>query len=350
MATMRAARLYEYDEQMNVELRVETIDAPVIRTPDEVIVRVGAAGLCRTDLHIIEGIWKDIQDPERTLLPYTLGHENAGWVEEVGSGVQAVQPGDAVICHPLRTCGVCYACRRGEDMYCERGTFPGLNRDGGFASYLLTNERALIKLQPHVQPVDVAPLADAGITAYRVAKRAAQSLEPGSYCVVLGVGGLGHIALQSVHALCATRTIAVDRSESARRLATELGAHHVLDGGPTVVEEVKELTRGGAHAVLDFVGELGAEQEAWRMLRQGGTDFVVGYGGKIEVPTVHMVISEIAVAGSLVGNYMELVELMELNAEGRVKLHAQQYALDDINRAIDDFKNRRIVGRAVIVP
>jgi NAD+-dependent secondary alcohol dehydrogenase Adh1 len=347
---MKAARLYEYDEKMNVELKIDDVEVPKITMPGEVIVRVGAAGLCRTDLHIIEGVWKDIMDLERTLLPYILGHENAGWVEEVGTGVTSVKTGDAVICHPLRSCGVCYGCRRGEDMYCENGTFPGLNRDGGFADYLLTNERALIKLNPNVVPIDVAPLADAGITAYRVAKRAAKQLTPGQYCVVLGVGGLGHVALQSLHELCGARTIAVDRSEAARNLAKDLGAHHVLDGGANVVEEVKELTHGGAHAVIDFVGELGAEQESWQMLRQGGTHYVVGYGGQVQVPTVHMVISEIAVAGSLVGNYMELVELMELNAEGRVKLHAQQYKLADINTALADFKNRRIVGRGVIVP
>ena len=347
---MKAARLYEYDEQMNVDLKVETVPEPKITAPNEVIVRIGAAGLCRTDLHIIEGVWKDIQDPDRTLLPYILGHENAGWVEEVGSGVTSVKPGDAVICHPLRTCGVCHGCRSGEDMYCENSTFPGLNADGGFADYLLTNERALIKLSENVVPVDVAPLADAGITAYRVAKRAAKLLNPGSYCVVLGVGGLGHVALQTLHALCGTRTIAIDLSEPARKLAQDLGAHYVLDGGPNVVEEVKEITKGGAHAVIDFVGELGAEQLCWQMLRQGGTHFIVGYGGKIEVPTVHMIISEIAIAGSLVGNYMELVELMELNAEGRVKLHGQQYSLDNINVAINDFKNRNIVGRGVIAP
>jgi NAD+-dependent secondary alcohol dehydrogenase Adh1 len=347
---MKAARLHKYDEQMNVDLTIEDLPVPTIGAPDEVIVRVGAAGLCRTDLHIIEGVWKDIQDPNRTLLPYILGHENAGWVEEVGAGVRAVKPGDAVICHPVRTCGVCYGCRRGEDMYCESGRFPGLNCDGGFADYLLTNERALIKLSPNVAPIDVAPMADAGITAYRVAKKAARQLTPGQYCVVLGVGGLGHVALQSLHELCGARTIAVDRSPAARQLSKELGAHYVLDGGPNVVEEVKEITRGGAHAVIDFVGELGAEQVSWQMLRPGGTHFIVGYGGKIEVPTVHMIISEIAIAGSLVGNYMELVELMELNAEGRVKLHSQQYKLAEINTAIDDFKNRRIVGRGVIVP
>lgn len=347
---MQAARLYEYDEHMNVDLMLEDVPVPQVSAPDDVIVRVGAAGLCRTDLHIIEGVWKDIQDADRTLLPYILGHENAGWVEDVGAGVRSVKPGDAVICHPLRTCGVCYGCRRGEDMYCENARFPGLNTDGGFADYLLTNERALIKLNPNVVPIDVAPLADAGITAYRAAKRAAKTLMPGQYVVVLGVGGLGHVALQSLHELCGARTIAIDRSPAARDLAKELGAHHVLDGGPNAVEELKELTHGGAHAVIDFVGELGAEQESWQMLRQGGTHYVVGYGGQVQVPTVHMVIQEIAIAGSLVGNYMELVELMELNAEGRVKLHAQQYKLADINTAIDDFKERKIVGRGVIVP
>jgi NAD+-dependent secondary alcohol dehydrogenase Adh1 len=347
---MKAAMLYEYDQEMNVELQLEDVPVPQITQPGEVIVRVGAAGLCRTDLHIIEGVWADIQDPQRTLLPYIMGHENAGWIEEVGPGVTSVKVGDPVICHPLRTCGVCLGCRRGEDMYCERGVFPGLNANGGFADYLLTNERALIKLNPNVAPIDVAPLADAGITAYRVAKKAAKQLTPGQYCVVLGVGGLGHVALQSLHELCGARTIAVDRSPAARQLAQELGAHHVLDGGDNVVNEVKELTRGGAHAVIDFVGELGAEQVSWQMLRAGGTHYVVGYGGEVRVPTVNLVIQEFAVAGSLVGNYMELVELMELNAEGRVKLHAQQYKLADINTALSDFKQRKIVGRGVIVP
>ncbi|MCZ6679699.1 MAG: NAD(P)-dependent alcohol dehydrogenase [Candidatus Poribacteria bacterium] len=347
---MKAARLYAYDKAMNVELKIETVPEPTINSPDEVIVRVGAAGLCRTDLHIIEGVWRDEMDADGALLPYVMGHENAGWVEAVGAGVKSVKPGDAVICHPLRSCGICLDCRRGEDMYCQNGIFPGLGTDGGFAEYLLTNERALIKLNENVLPVEVAPMADAGITAYRVAKRAAKILNPGSYCAVLGVGGLGHIALQCLHELCGARTIAIERSEAARKLARELGAHHVLDGGPDVVAELKDLTGGGAHAVIDFVGELGAEQLCWQMLRKGGTHFIVGYGGQIEVPTLHIILNEIAIAGSLVGNYMELVELMELNAEGRVKMHAQQYSLDNINTAITDFKNRQIVGRGVIVP
>ena len=347
---MRAARLYDYDPQMNVELKMEEVKAPTINKPDEVVVKVGAAGLCRTDLHIIEGVWKDIMDVDGALLPYIMGHENAGWVEDVGSGVTSVKPGDAVICHPHRSCGICLNCRYGEDMHCENGLFPGLGLDGGFADYFLTNERALIKLNPNVTPLEVAPMADAGITAYRAAKKAAKLLRPGAYCVLVGIGGLGHIALQSLQAISGCRTIAVDHEPAAQKLAKDLGADHVLSGGPEAVDQVMEITGGGAHVVMDFVGELGVENECWKMVRQGGQMFVIGYGGQIEVPTVHMVIQEINIGGSLVGNFTELVELMELNADGKVKMHYSEYKLDNINQAIDDFKNRRFAGRGVLVP
>jgi NAD+-dependent secondary alcohol dehydrogenase Adh1 len=347
---MKAAVLYEYDPEVKVQLKIENVPEPAIQAHNEVIVRIGAAGLCRTDLHVIEGVFRGAMDPHGTLLPFILGHENAGWVEAVGSSVTSVKPGDAVICHPMRSCGVCPGCREGEDMYCERGIFPGLVANGGFAEFLLTNERSLIKLNEHITPVEVAPLADAGITAYRVAKRAAQRLKPGQTCVILGIGGLGHIALQTMQALSTAHLIVIDRSESARKLAKELGAECILAGGPDIVQEIRELTKGGAHAVIDFVGEKGAEQLCWQMLRRGGTHHIVGYGGEIRIPTAYMVDNEMAVEASLVGNYTELVELMELNAAGRVKLRAQQFALDDINQAIEVFKRGEIVGRGVIVP
>ena len=245
-----------------MQLKIENVDLPKITAPDDVIVRVGAAGLCRTDLHIIEGVWRPTMDPTGTLLPYIMGHENAGWVEEVGSNVRSVKRGDAVICHPFRSCGVCLNCRHGEDMYCDNGAFPGLGMNGGFAEYFVTSERSLIKLKKGIVPIEVAPLADAGITAYRVAKRAAKLLRPGAYCVLVGIGGLGHIALQSLHAISGCRIIAVDREPAARKLAQELGADFVLDGGPNLIDEVKDLTGGGAHVVIDFVGELGVENIA----------------------------------------------------------------------------------------
>jgi NAD+-dependent secondary alcohol dehydrogenase Adh1 len=342
---VRAARLHSYDED---HLHLDDVAVPDLQDSDDVIVRIGGAGLCRTDLHIIEGIWKDILDPE---LPYTLGHENAGWVEEVGDGVRTVSRGDPVIVHPLRTCGVCLACRRGEDMYCENGAFPGLNADGGFANFLRTSERALIRLDERLDPRQVAPFADAGITAYRAAKKAAAKLPPGSRCVVIGVGGLGHVAVQVLRALCATEIIAVDTSEESLELAGETGADELVRSDEAVVERVRELTGDrGVDAVIDFVGEHGTTKQGPAMLAQGGSYYVVGYGGRVDLPAIEIIFSEINVIGNLVGNYVELAELMALAARGKVTLRSKTYTLDQINEAIDDFVAGQIHGRGVIVP
>jgi len=342
---MKAAVLPAYDS----ELVIESAPAPEITGRSDVIVRVGGAGLCRTDLHIIEGIWKEKVDVE---LPYILGHENAGWVEAVGDAVTTVRPGDAVIVHPVITCGLCQACRAGEDMHCVNLAFPGITQNGGFAEYLHTGERAIIKLPEGLEPKAIAPYADAGITAYRAAKRAAKRLTPGTRCAIIGVGGLGHIAVQVLGELCATEIIAVDRSPAALELVGSLGAHHLVNASDTdPVEAVKELTGGeGAHAVIDFVGEGSAIAQSVEMLRKGGTYWVVGYGGRIEVPAIDMIFSEIAVVGSLVGNYNELAELMVMAGQGRVTLHASEYSLDDINMAIHDLEGGRLQGRGVIVP
>lgn len=343
---MKAARLHSYDED---HLHIDDVAEPGIEGPHDVIVRIGGAGLCRTDLHIIEGIWRGILDPE---LPYTLGHENAGWVEEVGDSVTTVSPGDAVVVHPLVSCGVCAGCRRGEDMYCSNSTFPGLNANGGFADYLRTSERACIKLEGGLEPKDVAPYADAGITAYRAAKKAAAKLMPGSRCAVIGAGGLGHIGVQSLKALCSTEVIAVDTSDAALALADRLGADHVVRSDSDVVEKVRAFGDGdgGIEAVIDFVGEHGTTDQGPAMLAQGGTYYVVGYGGRVNLPAIDVIFSEISVVGNLVGNYTELSELMKLAAQGKVELTTRAYGLDQINDAIDDFNAGRIQGRGVLVP
>ena len=344
---MKAARLHEYDKA----LVIEDVPMPEVKGPHDVVVRVGAAGVCRTDLHVIEQVWRQTLDSDGLLLPYTIGHENAGWVDSVGSAVSTVKPGDKVICHPLATCGVCAGCRRGEDMYCENSKFPGLNVDGGYAEYLLTNERALIKLDESLEPVDVAPLADAGITAYRAVKKAVPGLQAGTSCVVIGAGGLGHIAIQSLKAMCPTEIIVVDTNKDALAMALEIGADHVVDGTDDHVSAIKDLTGGhGTHAVIDFVAEHGTTETGPNMIRNGGTYYVVGYGGRVDLPALQIIFSEISVVGSLVGNYTELSELMDLAAAKKVTLHAQRYSLDDANKALDDLHHGRVRGRAVLVP
>ena len=341
---MKAVRLHEFHAQP----QIDDVPDPVITGPLDVIVRIGGAGVCRTDLHIIEGQWDDRM---HTPLPYILGHENAGWVQDVGSAVTNVAVGDTVILHPTPTCGLCRACRAGDDMHCENNAFPGLSRDGGMAEYLLTSARACVKLNPATQPQDVAALADAGITAYHAVRKALPLLYPGTTCVVIGAGGLGHIGIQCLAALTATKIIVVDRNPDALKLAEQLGAQHTVVADGSQVQSVMDLTDGGgAEVVLDFVAEQGAEQDGWAMTGRAGSYYVIGYGGTVTVPTLDIISTERNIIGNIVGTYNELAELMVLAQTGKVTLHTRTYRLDQAAEAIADLDAGRVRGRAILVP
>ena len=341
---MKAVRVHDYGKPPVVE----EVPEPGVTGPLDVIVRIGGAGLCRTDLHIIEGQWAEIANPQ---LPYTIGHENAGWVHEVGSAVTNVAPGDPVIMHPLVTCGLCRACRSGDDVHCTDSIFPGIDTDGGMADLLKTTARSVVKLDTSLQPRDVAALADAGLTAYHAVKKAVPLLHPGTTCVVIGAGGLGHIGIQCLTALTATRIVVVDPSEAALSLAAELGADQTVLSDGTQVARVLELTDGhGAEVVLDFVGERGAERDAFAMTRRAGSHYVIGYGGTIDVPTIDLISTERNVVGNLVGSYNDLAELMALAARGKVRLHTRTYPLEAVNDAIADLEHGRLRGRGILVP
>jgi NAD+-dependent secondary alcohol dehydrogenase Adh1 len=341
---MKSARLHRYHDP----LKVQELDEPTITDPHDVVVRIGGAGLCRTDLHIQEGQWAEKSGVE---LPYTLGHENAGWVHEVGSAVTNVAVGDTVILHPLATCGLCRACRAGDDVHCINSAFPGISADGGFADLLKTTARSVVKLSPTLHPKDIAALADAGLTAYHAVKKAAAVLHPGARAVVIGAGGLGHIGIQCLRALTPAEIIVIDPSERARTLAGELGADSTLAADGTQVDTVLEMTDGaGAEAVIDFVGEKGAIEDGVAMLRQAGSYYVIGYGENINVPTIDIISREINFVGNLVGSYNDLDELMTLTAQGRVSLHTSVYPLEAVNDAMADLDNGRLQGRGILVP
>ena len=347
---MKAAILEKYDETLTSEQFVRYTDVadPKIEGPNDVIVRIGGAGVCRTDLHVVEGIWRSKVE---VALPYIMGHENAGWIEAVGRGVESVKVGDAVVCHPLVTSGHCLACRRGDDMHATESKFPGINANGGYAQYLLTGERSLIKLPKSLSPKDVAPYTDAGLTAYRATKKASRHLLPGQFAVIIGAGGLGHIGIQVLNALCAAEIIAIDRADAGLALAKECGAHHQVKADGNEVAAIMELTGGnGAEAVIDFVGEGDAIARGLAMTRNGGYYYIVGYGGKIEIPTIDMITSEKTIVGNLVGTYPELVELMALADRGLVNLVTREYKLEQANQALHDLHHGRIKGRAVLVP
>lgn len=346
---MKAVRLHRYHE----DPVIEDVPEPEITGPWDVIVDIGAAGLCRTDLHVIEGQWEPLQKPE---LPYILGHENAGWVREVGSAVSNVAPGDTVIMHPLTSCGLCAACRVGEDSHCENATFPGLNVDGGMAEQMLTNARAVVKLDRGTDPKAVAALADAGLTAYHAVRRATDVLFPGTHAVVIGAGGLGHIGIQTLAAITSTEITVIDQNEEALELAKSLGADHTVAAGQSsdqdaVTKQVQDISDGGAHIVFDFVGEQGMEKLSPQLLRPRGSHYVIGYGGAVQLDTIDIISREINVIGNLVGTYNDLVELMALNAAGKVELRTKEYPLDATSDAMHDLDNGKLAGtRGILVP
>jgi NAD+-dependent secondary alcohol dehydrogenase Adh1 len=341
---MRAVQVVGY----NTKLQLTEIPEPKVSGPLDVIVRIGGAGVCRTDLHILEGQWAEKSGVE---LPYTIGHENAGWVHAVGDAVTNVQIGDKVILHPLITCGLCRACRSGDDVHCESSGFPGIDTDGGYAEYLRTTARSVVRIDDALEPADVAALADAGLTAYHAAAKAARALRPGNVCVIIGAGGLGHIGIQVMKAISAATLVVVDSNPAAVRLAVEIGADQGIVADGTQIAQVLELTGGvGAEAVVDFVGEGGATADGVAMLRRAGNYYVVGYGENIDVPTIDVISTEINFIGNLVGSYNDLQDLMVLAAQGKVALHTTKYPLDEFQQAIDDLDHGLVRGRAILIP
>lgn len=309
--------------------------------------RITGAGVCHTDLHIVEGVWHEKVQPS---LPYTLGHENAGLVKEIGEDVTAVKEGDRVILHPVMTDGLCRPCRIGEDMHCENLVFPGITADGGFAEYLVTSERSLVNIHD-LKPEDVAPLADAGLTVIRAVKKAASRTTSGSHVVVQGIGGLGHICLQLLRCMTNTVITVTDVAESKLRLAEKLGAHHVVDARKDPVKQVMTITqKKGADVVIDLVGNDQTLANGMKMLRKGGSLIIVGYGGSLNLKAIDMIFAEMSVLGSLVGNWDELRELIELTRQGKVRVITRKGKLDEVNDFLQQLKKGTLEGRGVVIP
>jgi NAD+-dependent secondary alcohol dehydrogenase Adh1 len=340
---VKAALLAEYHRPLELVER----PVPEPQGPRDVVVRVGGAGVCATDLHAIDGL----MEPAGLRPPVVLGHENAGWVHAVGDGVTAAAVGDAVLVYPAYTCGVCVPCRRGRDMHCVRHGFTGLTRDGGFAELVLVDERSLLRLPGGVEPVDVAPHADAGVTAMHAVKKLLPRLGPGSTVALIGVGGVGHIALQLVKSLGSATVIAIDTDERRRRLANELGADEVIGDREGVTGEVRELSGGaGVDAVVDFVGTDRTHAAGIEMLAKGGLYSAVGYGGTVGIPSVALVAQDLAIEGSLVGNWIDLWELLQLHGRGEIVLRTETHRLDDVNDVLERLRDGEVTGRAVLVP
>lgn len=321
--------------------------------PGEVLVRVGGAGACHSDLHLIDEFSSgDLPfDP-----PFTLGHENAGWVEAVGAGVEGLEVATPVAVYGPWGCGRCHRCREGMENYCERqgertAMGGGLGRDGGMAELMLVPDARLLVPLEGLDPVEAAPLCDAGLTPYHAVARSLHKLGPGSTAVVIGVGGLGHLAVQILKAVAATRVVAVDTRGEALRLARGLGADHGVVAGPDAAAEILEHAKGrGADLVLDMVGTDATLALAARVVRPLSDLTVVGLGGGTLGFGFFGLPYEVSVATTYWGSVTELMEVLELARRGRIAAQVQRFDLDHAADAYQAMRDGTLEGRAVVVP
>lgn len=345
---MRAVRFTEW--QHDAEL-VE-VDAPEPGA-GQVVIRVGGAGACHSDLHLMHD-FRDGMVPWGP--PFTLGHENAGWIETVGNGVHGWSPGDAVAVYGPWGCGRCRRCRLGMENYCERQAEVGpagggLGLDGGMASHMLIPDARWLVPIGDLDPVDAAPLTDAGLTTYHAVKRSLHLLVPGSHAVVIGVGGLGHMAVQFLEALSPATVIAVDSQPHALELATQVGAEHAVGAGGDALAEILELTAGrGAEVVLDIVGTDDTMALGASVARQLGHLTIVGIGGGTLPVGFFSIGYEVSVATTYWGSQPELMEVIALADSDAVQCHVQRFGLDEAPGVYTAMAAGELTGRAVIVP
>ncbi len=344
---MKAYQLTEWEHEP--ELREVDVPEP---GPGQVLVRIGGAGACHSDLHLME--W-----PPGTLgfdVPFTIGHENAGWVEALGAGVEGVEVGEAVAVYGPWGCGRCRACRLSAENYCERqaeiGAFGGgLGLDGGMAEYMLVPHPRLLLPLGGLDPREAAPLSDAALTPYHAIKRSLHLLVPGSTAVVIGVGGLGHMGVQILRALSPARIVAVDTSAEHLRLAAEVGADETVAAGEGAAEAIREITGGrGAELVVDMVGSDDSIATATAVGRFESDLTIVGlHGGKFEFAFGALPF-EAKLCIPYWGTAVELEECLELARQGKIRAHVEHFTLDEAPQAYEKLRAGELDGRAVISP
>ena len=344
---MRALQLKSFQSQP------ELVELPEPEPgPGQVVIKVGGAGACHSDLHVMREFAEGMAPWGP---PFVLGHEAAGWVHRTGAGVRGLEHGAPVAVYGLLGCGRCTPCAAGAENLCARGMEgpPGIGFgvDGAMAEYLLISDPRRLVPIGDLDPAEVAPLTDAGLTPYRVVKRAAGKLTPGSHAVVIGAGGLGHLAIQILDALTPATVIAVDTREPALALARQVGASATVLAGEDAAAAVIDAT-GGARAdvVLDFVGSaptiaLGAS------VAKVGTDLVVvGAAAGQFSWNFYALPYEVNLTTSFWGTLPELREVIALAGAGRIRAHIKRFPLEEAVHAYELMEQGKLSGRAVMVP
>ena len=319
--------------------------------PGQVLIKIGGAGVCHSDLHVME------EDLGFTPA-FTLGHENAGWIAALGEGVRGFKEGDAVAVYGPWGCGRCHACQLSMENYCENwaqmnGFGGGLGLDGGMADYMLVPSPRLLVPLGDMSPATAAPLSDAALTPYHAIKRALPHLNADSVVVVIGVGGLGHMAVQLLRVLAPVRIVAADVDDTKLAQAKALGADEVVNNrnAGEAAERIQTITGPrGARLVLDCIGvqptvDLGAKllgrNSVWTIVGLGGGhhDFHHGstpYGTSMSIPYW--------------GSRVELMEVIAMAREGRIHAETTEFPLEQAVDVYRKLKAGQISGRAVLIP
>jgi propanol-preferring alcohol dehydrogenase len=338
MQTMKAAIVKAFGKPLVIE------DVPIpVPGPGELLVKVRACGVCHTDLHAASGDW-----PVKPLPPFIPGHEAAGVVAALGPGVTDFKIGDAVGVAWLHdACLRCEYCETGWETLCEHQHNTGYSVNGGFAEYVIASAAFAARLPANVNFAKVAPILCAGVTTYKGLKET--DTRPGEWVVISGVGGLGHVAIQYAKAM-GLKAIGLDIAEDKLKLALEAGAEHAVNAlDKDAVEQVIQITGGGAHGILVTAVSTPAFAQALRMVRRKGTVSLVGLPpGEFPTPIFDVVLKRITVRGSIVGTRRDLDEAIAFAAEGKVQAEVTTAPLSEINAIFERMKAGKIDGRMVL--
>ena len=349
---MKSAQIIEPNKPLQIN-EVE-ISKP---SGNEVIVKVKSAGVCHSDLHLWEGGY-DTGDGFMKVtdrggkFPVIPGHEVVGVVEEVGDSVQAVSIGDVVLVYPWIGCGQCNTCEKGDTNLCESPKSFGVFQNGGYAERVLIPDYKFLAKINNLDPDAAASLACSGLTAFTAIKKSLVN-DPENILIV-GAGGLGLMAVQIAKALTKANIICADIDDKKLNSAKDLGATHIVntkepDAGKKIMSICSEK---GVDSIIDFVNAPPTVKMDLSIIRKRGNLILVGlFGGAVELPLVSVPLKAITIQGAYTGNYNDMLELIELAQRGVINpIVSKHYTLDEANTALEDLKNRKIIGRAVINP
>ena len=349
---MKVAQITEPNQPLKIN-EIEKLSP----TNTQVLVKVKSTGVCHSDLHLLEGGYDTgdgfMKVTDRGVkFPVIPGHEIVGIIEDVGDSVKDVSIGDMVLVYPWMGCGKCSTCQNGNTNLCESPKSLGVFQDGGYAEHVLVPDYKFLAKIDGLDPDVAASLACSGLTAYTAIKKSLVN-DPENILIV-GAGGLGLMGVQIAKTLTNANVICADLDDQKLSSAKELGATHIVNTKePDAIKKIMSICNDkGVDSIVDFVNAPTTVKMNLSLIRKRGNIILVGlFGGAVELPLVSVPLKAITIQGAYTGSYNDMLELIKLAQEGVINpIVSKHYSLDDANQALEDLKNRKIIGRAVINP